>query len=91
MTLISCPIHILVASFFSKILLVKNIDRTAGNIDESIKDAKEGKSQKKAQGAPKFSHLQVKVHTGGVHVHHSDHQLKHYLHSPSVVLVQSVL
>ena len=60
MTLISCPIHILVASFFSKILLVKDIDCTAGNIDESIKNAKEGKSQKKAQSAPKFSHLQVK-------------------------------
>ena len=63
-TLISCPIHILVASFFSKILLVKNIDHTAGNIDESIKNTKEGKSQKKAQSASEFSHLQVKVHTG---------------------------
>ena len=42
---------------------VKNIDGTAWDTDESIKDTQERKSHKKPQSAAKLSHLRIMVHT----------------------------
>ena len=48
----------------------KNIDSTAGDIDNSIKEPQERKSQEKPQSASKFSHLKMRGHNRKLEILH---------------------